>query len=122
MAVRKRILFPRIKCIRTVYPPICIWKARCWLCNKAANKATAKKSRLKAVQRRTNLRSTNAELKRVKEEAENELARLNDKNHDLKMKIITHYNQCPPCGARYAEVAVTSYRRYKSTPREGRGK
>ena len=122
MAIAKRILIPRIKCIRTVYPPICIWKARCWLCNKAANKVTAKKSRLKSIQRRTNLRSVQAELKREKEETANDLARLNGKNHDLKKKIITHYNQCPPCRAQYAKIAVASYRRYKLTPREGRGK
>jgi hypothetical protein len=122
MADLKRILLPRIKCIRTVHPPICIWKPRCWLCTKTANRASAKKSRLKVVQRRANLRSTNAELERVKEEAENELTRINDKNHDLKAKIITHFNRCPPCGARYAEVAVTSYHRFKSTPNEGRRK
>ena len=122
MAIAKRILIPRIKCIRTVYPPICIWKPRCWLCTKAANKVTAKKSKLKTSQRRTNLRSVQAELKREKEEIANDLAGINGKNHDLKNKIITHYNRCTPCRARYAKIAVASYRRYKSTPREGRGK
>ena len=118
MADLKRILLPRIKCIRTVHPPICIWKPRCWLCTNTVNRASAKKSRLKVVQRRTNLRATNAELKRLREETENEFTRLSVKNHDLKAKIISHFNRCPPCGTRYAEVAVTSYRRYREGKRK----
>jgi hypothetical protein len=113
MAVPKRILLPRTKCIRTARPPICIWKPRCWLCTNAANRVSAKKSRLKGVQKRTNLRATNAELERLREETENEFTRLSVKNHDLKAKIISHFNRCPHCGTRYAEEAVTSYRRYK---------
>ena len=113
MAVPKTILLLRIKCISTARPPICIWKPRCWLCTKVANRASAKKFRLKGVQKRTRLRATNAELERLREKTENEFTRLSIKNHDLKAKIISHFNRCPPCGTRYAEEAVSSYRRYK---------
>jgi hypothetical protein len=113
MAAPKRIFLPRTKCITKYSPQICIWEPRCWLCTKVANRASARRFRQKVIQRRTNLRSKNAELKRLREKTVDEFSKLTVSNNELKKKIIDHYNRCPPCGARYAEEAVSSYRRYK---------
>jgi hypothetical protein len=113
MAAPKRIYLPRTKCITTAHPQICIWKPRCWLCTKVANRASARRFRLKGIQRRSHLRSKNAELERLREKTEDEFTKLTVRNHELKKKIINHFNRCPPCGTRYAEEAVSSYRRYK---------
>jgi hypothetical protein len=113
MAAPKRIFLPRTKCITKDYPQICIWEPRCWLCTKVANRASARRFRQKVIQRRSHLRSKNAELKRLREKTEDEFSKLTVSNHELKKKIIDHFNRCPPCGTRYAEEAVSSYRRYK---------
>jgi hypothetical protein len=113
MAAPKRVFLPRTKCITKYSPHICIWEPRCWLCTKVANRASARRSRQKVIQRRTNLRSKNAELKRLRDQTEDEFSKLTVSNNKLKKEIIDHLNHCPPCGTRYAEVAVSSFRHYK---------
>ena len=54
-----------------------------------------------------------SKLKRLRDQTEDEFSKLTVSNNELKKKIIDHLNRCPPCGTRYAEVAVSSYRRYK---------
>jgi hypothetical protein len=113
MADPKRVFLPRTKCITRYFPHICIWEPRCWLCTKVANRASARRSRQRVNQRRARLRSQNAELRRLRDQTENEFSKITIGNNELKKEIVAHLNHCPPCGTRYAEVAVSSYSRYK---------
>ena len=110
----KRVLLPRTKCITKYFPHICIWEPRCWLCTKVANRASARRSRQRVNQRRARLRSQNAELRRLRDQTENEFSKITIGNNDLKKEIVAHLNHCTPCITRYAEVAVSSYNHYKN--------